>query len=195
VSLEVISTTATLFTAVVIGATAAAAIVQLRHLRTGNDITAMLNIGAHFGSAEFKHAEELIVHKLTPAMSDSVFREYVTAFARDPAPREVSRDYVDLRRAAVQIGNVYEELGILVKAGIVNKILFLDRYSGVIVRGWNRLADFTALIRDIVDDPSIWENFEYITVLAEDWLKARPSSYPHGVRHLELRNRWPTRSS
>ena len=191
--LEVLSTAATLFTAVVIGATAVAAMVQLRHLRTGNDIAAMLNIGEHFSGDEFKRAEYPVVHKLTPAMSDPSFQEYLRAFVRDPAPPEVSRDFVDLRTAAVLIGNTYEELGILVKAGIVNKALFLDRYNVVIVRTWNRLADFTAFARDVSADPAIWENFEYITVLAEDWRREHPSSYPHGVRRLDVRNRWPIR--
>ena len=195
VSLESLSTVATVFTAVVIGATAVAALIQLRHLRTGNDIAAMLSIGEHFSSSEFKHAEEMVVHKLSPAMSDSAFREYVLAFVRDPAPREVEHGYVELRRSAVLIGNVYEELGILVKAGIVDKKLFLDRYCTVIIRSWNRLLDFTAFIRDVQNDRGIWENFEYITVLAEDWLRAHQTSYPHGVRHLDVRNRWPFESS
>lgn len=190
-SLELVSTAATIFTALVIGATAVAALIQLRHLRTGNDIAAMLSIGERFGGNDFKHAEELIVHKLAPAMNDPVFREYVVAYTRDPAPREVQHEYAELRRAAALVGNIYEELGILVKAGIVNQSLFLERYCGVIVRGWDRLVDFTALVREAANEPGIWESFEYITVLAIDWNKVQPSSYPHGVRRLDVRNRWP----
>jgi len=195
ISLEVLSTAATFFTAVVIGATAVAALIQLRHLRAGNDIAAMLSIGEHFSSEDFKHHEELVVHKLALAMDDPLFREYCVARARDPAPSQVSRDFADVRRAAVQIGNVYEELGILVKAGIVNKALFLDRYCYVIPQNWNRLADFTALTRESSGDPGIWENFEYITVLSQDWMKSHPSDYPRGVRRLVVRSRWPTASS
>jgi len=191
VSLEVISTSATLLTAVVIGATAVAALIQLRHLRTGNDIAAMLNYGATFRSEQFGHAQRLVVHRLGPAMNDPAFREYVASFVRDPSPREVEQDYEDVRLAAVQIGNLDEELAILVKAGIVDKSLFIDRYSGVIAGMWRRLADFIAFTRAISDDPAIWENFEYITVLAQDWNKTHPSLYPHRVRHLEVRNRWP----
>jgi hypothetical protein len=190
VSLEVLNTTGTLLTAAIIGATAIAALVQLRHMRAGNQITAMLSIGEHIGKDEFKHAEHLVVHKLAPAMADPVFREYVVAFIRDPSPAEVGPEYVVLRRAAIHIGNTYEELGILVKAGIVDRTLFLDRYCSVIDRSWNRLADFTALIRRASGDLGIWENFEYVTVLSQDWLKNFPSSYPKGVRRLELRTRW-----
>lgn len=191
ISLEVVSTAATLFTAIVIGATAVAALIQLRHLRAGNDIAAMLSIGEHFSSEEFKHNEELVVHKLAVVMADPSFRDYLISYAREQAPREVSREYADVRRAGVLIGNIYEELGILVKAGIVNKALFLDRYCYVIPQAWNRLADFAALTREAADDPGIWENFEYITVMSQNWMQSHPSDYPRGVRRLDVRSRWP----
>ena len=44
-SLELINTFATLLTVAIIAATAVAAMVQLRHLRAGNQINAMLAIG------------------------------------------------------------------------------------------------------------------------------------------------------
>lgn len=188
-SLEVLNTAGTLLTALVITATAIAALGQLRHMRTANQIAAMLNIGEHFTREDFKIAEELVVHRLAPAMADPGFPAYVISFVRDPAPAAVSQEFVELRRAAVLIGNTYEELGILVKTGIVDKELFLDRYCSVIERSWNRLADFTALTRESSDDPGIWENFEYVTVLSQDWLKNFPSTYPKGVRRLELRTR------
>jgi len=190
-SLEVLNTVGTLLTAVIIGATAIAALFQLRHMRAGNQIAAMLSIGEHFGNDEFKNAEQLVVHKLAPAMADPAFRAYMVAFVRDPAPPQVSKDFVDVRRAALLVGNTYEELGILVKTGIVDQELFLDRYCSVIERSWNRLLDFTAFMRAVNADPAIWENFEYITVLSQDWMKSHPSTYPGGVRHLETKNRWP----
>jgi hypothetical protein len=190
-SLEVLNTVGTLLTAAIIGATATAALIQLRHMRAGNQIAAMLSIGEHFGNDEFKNAEQVVVHRLAPAMADPAFRAYMVAFVRDPAPPPPDPNFVDIRRAALHIGNTYEELGILVKAGIVDQDLFLDRYCSVIERSWNRLLDFTAFMRAVNDDPAIWENFEYITVLAQDFMKRHSSTYPQGVRHLETKNRWP----
>ena len=43
-SLELVNTIATMTTAAVIGATAIAALVQLRHLRAANQITALLAV-------------------------------------------------------------------------------------------------------------------------------------------------------
>jgi hypothetical protein len=190
VSLEILNTAGTLLTAAIIAATATAALIQLRHMRAGNQIAAMLSIGEHFANDEFKRAEQIVVHKLAPALEDPAFRAYVVAFVRDPAPPEADASFVEIRRATVHIGNTYEELGILVKAGSVDQDLFLDRYCTVIMRNWNRLHDFTGFVREIGGDPGTWENFEYITVLSQDWMK-RPSSYPTGVRHLEVKNRWP----
>jgi hypothetical protein len=191
VSLEVLNTAGTLLTAAVIATTAIAAIFQLRHMRTGNQIAAMLSIGENFSRDEFKGAEQVVVHKLGPAMADPAFRRYVVSFVRDPSPAEVDPEFVKVRQAAILIGNTYEELGILVKTGIVDPELFLDRYCAVIPRSWKRLADFTALARESNADPGIWENFEYVTVLSQDYTTRTPSSYPKGVRRLPMHTQWP----
>ena len=47
-SLELVNTIGTLLTASIIAATAITAIIQLRHLRAGNQIAAMLQIGQEF---------------------------------------------------------------------------------------------------------------------------------------------------
>jgi hypothetical protein len=89
------------------------------------------------------------------------------------------------------VGNTHEELGILVKNGIVDKALFLDQYCWVIARDWNLLERFTAYSRAAAANDSIWENFEYLAVLSQDWLREHPSMYPKGLRRLQLHNPWP----
>ena len=59
-SLELVNTLASLVTATVIGATAIAAIVQLRHMRMGNQITALLSLQNEFDSKDFRDAEDVI---------------------------------------------------------------------------------------------------------------------------------------
>jgi tetratricopeptide (TPR) repeat protein len=86
--------------------------------------------------------------------------------------------------------NTYEELGILVRNDIIDRNLFLDRYCGVIIGAWNRLEKYTALIRKMANDPAIWENFELITVLSQDWVERYPTSYPKGVRKLNPQCPW-----
>ena len=39
--------------------------------------------------------------------------------------------------------------------------------------------------------PAIWENFEYLAVLSEDWIRQNTSTYPKGVRRMGVVNPWP----
>ena len=193
-SLELVNTLGTLTTVVIVAAAAIAALIQLRHLRAGNQINAMLSIGDKFQGHEYADATDVIARNLAAAIEDPGFRGFVDAFARGVAPSSVPPEYMTVRRAAVLVGNTLEELGILVKNNIVDRTLFLDRYCSVIGRTWHQLQDFTAFIRDAQSDQGIWENFEYITVLSQDWLEKYPTSYPKGVRRLQLRNPWPVPS-
>jgi hypothetical protein len=93
--------------------------------------------------------------------------------------------------AALKVGNTYEELGILVKSGIIDKGMFLDRYSGNIVDRWDRVQYLVEITRESTGVFNIWENFEYLAVLSEDWNREHPSTYPKGVRQMPNRNRWP----
>ena len=191
-TLELWNTFATFGTFAVIAATAIAALVQLRHLRAGNQINAMLSIGEEFGGKSFTDAAGLITgRKLEAALNDPVYRDYTIALSSGQAPPAVEQQYVELRRAVLLIGNAYEELGILVKNGIVEKSLFLDRYCWVILLRWKELEKQTALTREATGQGAIWENFEYIAVLSEDWLQHQHSTYPKGMRRMQLTNPWP----
>lgn len=185
-SLELLNTIGTLLTASIITATAITAIVQLRHLRAGNQIAAMLQIGQEFADPKFERAQELVRTQLEPAIEDPLFRAFNDAFDRGLQPPDVPPAYLELRRAANTIGNAYEELGILVKNGIVDRALFLDRYSWVLLNTWKRLALVTAWSREATGMQAVWENFEYVAVLSEDWIRDHPIAYPRGVRRMEL---------
>ena len=190
-SLELVNTFGTLLTVVIIAATAIAAMVQLRHLRAGNQINAMLAIGHQYVSKEFREAQDLISHKGSSALDDPLFREYNLARARRQPTPAVPDDYVQVHSAMLLVGNTHEELGILIKNGIVDKHIFLDRYWGVITEHWQRLEPFTAHSRAASADDSIWENFEYLAVLSEDFGRRHPSTYPKGMRRLQPHNAWP----
>lgn len=191
-SLELINTLGTVTTVVIVAATAIAALVQLRHLRTGNQINAMLSIAENSIGDAFRAALHLANKRLPTALEDRVFRDYSVALVHDATPPEVSLDCVEIRRAAMLVGNTCEYLGILVKNGTVDKGLFLDQYCRIIIGAWNRLEALTALHRESVGAQS-WETFEYLTVLSQDWANQHPEgTYPKGVRRLKLHNPWPS---
>ncbi|MBV8223125.1 MAG: hypothetical protein JO293_07155 [Candidatus Eremiobacteraeota bacterium] len=185
-SLELVNTFGTLLTACIIAATAIVAIVQLRHLRAGNQISAMLSIGEELSAPAVANAQALIRGELKDALNDESFLAYNDAFDQDLPLPKVPPEYEELRRATIVIGNAYEELGILVKNGIVDSHLFLDRYSWVILGAWNRLLPVTSRARAVTGKNAIWENFEYLAVLSEDWMVAHPSLYPKGMRRMPM---------
>jgi hypothetical protein len=191
-SLEVINTLGTVTTVVIVAATAIAALVQLRHLRAGNQINAMLAIGEELGSRNFREALLLIRQKLEATLDDPLFRDCFIAAARNQPQQELNPDYVEMQRATMMVGNAFEELGILVKRGVVDKDMFLDRYSWVIHANWKKLERGLALSREVTGTNAIWENFEYLAIVSEDWMKAHPGgTYPRGVRRMQLHNPWP----
>ena len=59
-SLELVSAIASVVTAIVISATAVAAIIQLRHMRMSNQITALLAVQAEVDAKDFRDAEVLM---------------------------------------------------------------------------------------------------------------------------------------
>lgn len=190
-SFEFWSTFATFGTFIVIAATAIAALVQLSHLRAGNQINAMLSIGSQFDAKEFRAAQVVIQQRLESALENPAYRAFLAAFQRGQSVPAVPQEYHDLLDASRLVGNTYEELGILLKNGIVDKNLFLDRYAWAVQRAWTCLRHATAFSRAVTRNNAIWENFEYLMVLAEDWRQEhREGAYPWGVRRLQLDNPW-----
>ena len=100
-------------------------------------------------------------------------------------------EYEEVRQAVNLLGNAYEELGILVKQGIVDKELFLDRYCWVISANWKQVVKAVADARADAGQPAIWESFEYLAVLSDDWLRDHASTYPIGLRRMPLPERPP----
>lgn len=192
--LELLDTFGTLATVAIVAATALAALIQLRHLRAGNQINAMLTIGDKFQSNEFLGALDAVNIELGDAMEDPAFRDYLVAISRRLPIGDIAARFKDRRHAALLVGNTYEELGILIKNGIVDRDLFLDRYCAVAIAAWNRLEHFLAFVRDVQDDQAIWENFEMIVSLSERWVRDHPSTYPRKLDRLKIENPWPVAS-
>ena len=190
-SLELLNTFATFGTFAVIAATAIAALVQLRHLRAGNQINAMISIGNQFDDKTFRDAIYLVPN-VTLALENEAFRNLIVAVARRSPRPQVPQELVELNRALVLVGNFYEELGILVKNGAIDEDLVLDRWSSNITGAWGRMARYIAWGRKAANSNLVYENFEYLTVLAEDWLAENEAgTYPQGVRRLPMPETWP----
>jgi hypothetical protein len=192
-SLEFLNTLGTLATTVVVGAAAVAALIQLRHLRAGNQINVQLAIGENYYGPDFMQELNLIRSTLPVIIEDPKFRAYVAAFVRGVLPPlTVPPDYVELGRSAVSICNTNEDLSMLVKNGIIDRRIFLERYSATLIRQWTLLEKFIGFVRAVGGGAFAWENFELLVVLSQDWKsRHQAGQYPRGVRRLEPHNPWP----
>jgi hypothetical protein len=181
-SLELVNTFATLATFVVIAATAIAAIVQLRHARRSNQIAALNELRASFATAELMDAESFVLRELPEKLKDPAFRHQADVVsARTGEVRA-------LILKALEVGNFYESMGVFVKNGLVDRALVLQGYDDVVINAWDSLAPALAIFRRRRGN-GLWENFEYLTVLAQDWKAAHPNgTYPAGARRIELKD-------
>jgi hypothetical protein len=183
-SLELLNTFGTFGTFVVIAATALAALVQLRHMRSGNQIAALSDLYEKQRDSEFESARQFVFAGLPEKMQDPAFRYQL---AHREARTEENAPLIGNINA---VGNYYEETGVLVKAGLVDREFFLEIYCGNITSSWNALSEVTAISRE-ARGPAVWENFEYVAVLAQDWEAKYPAgTYPANVRRIDLPNKW-----
>jgi len=183
-SLELVNTLATFGTFVVIAATAIAAVIQLRHARSSNQIAALNELRETMETPDFQAARHFLVTDLPLKIRDPVFRYQ---FAERSARTDEMRPAIG---SVMAQGNFYESLGVLVRAGLVDRDLALEMWSGVVIEAWERIAPLTSIIRRRMGS-SVWENFEYLTVTSEDWTAAHPKgTYPAGVRRIELKDKW-----
>jgi hypothetical protein len=183
-SLELVNTLATFGTFFVIAATAIAAIVQLRHARSSNQIAAFNELRETVQKSDFQVAEQFVQTQLSAMLEDPAFRyqlDHPSARTDETRP---------LTTKINTIGNFYEGMGALLRAGLIDGELVLQIYSDRVAGAWERLTPVAVISRRRLGDV-LWENFEYLTVLAQDWMAAHPKgTYPAGVRRIALKDEW-----
>jgi Domain of unknown function (DUF4760) len=169
----------------VIAGTAIAAIVQLRHARSSNQIEALAELRQENASSEMEPAQRFVRYDLREKIKDPAFRHQLAN------PETLTTENRLLRNHINRVGNYYEGMGTLVKSGLADKDLVLDSFSSTVLLTWNLLAPVVAIVRQSLGDRSIWENFEYPTVLSQDWETTYPNgTYPAGVRRIDLEYAW-----
>jgi hypothetical protein len=186
-SLELANTFATFGTFVVIAATAIAALVQLRHARSSNQIEALAEMRQEAASSEMMPALRFVRFDLSEKLKDPAFRYQMVN------PRTLTEENMMARIYISRVANYYDGMGALVKSGLADKDLVLDNSFATLgaITMWNQLNPVIALLRQALDDRSYYENFEYLIALAQDWKAAHPNgNYPAGVRRLDLNYPW-----
>lgn len=173
-SIELLNTIASIGTFVVIGATAIAAVIQLRHLRANNQLEGLLDVLARVEDEQFNKWLTDTRRELPKLLADP---EYVQSVLDNTFDRNV---------AWLQLGNQYERVGSLLKYRLIPEEPFLDVYCMRAVRAWNTLLPILSLMRSEGDD-STWENFEYMYVRAKCWLaRHEKGNYPSGIERADV---------
>jgi hypothetical protein len=173
-SLELISAIAAVGTFVVIAATAVTAIIQLRHMRGSNQISALTECRETIESPEFFAARRFIQDELPVLLKQP-----------DTVARLEHRVLDEELQPINFIGNFFENLGAFVRHGIIDKGVALDLWSGVVLSTWTALSPVTTIRRKYLGTRALLENFEYLAVLSDDFIARHPDgTYPAGVRRM-----------
>jgi len=192
VSPELVTALSSLVTAVVIAATAVAAVIQLRHMRSGNLIEAILSFRAMLEDDEHRKANRLLRGgDLERELEDPQFRRYLYRISKKLPVENVPQRYVDLHEAAIALGNSFELIGGMVRNRVVAPDVFLANYWWVVTSAWERMKEYIALGRQYAGTDGLFEDFEYLTVISGEWAKRHPDSYARGVARMPLVNPYP----
>jgi hypothetical protein len=153
-------------------------------MRGSNQIAALNELREKMASPQVQLAERLIRDELPDKLKDHAFRYHVaTPLAR---PDEVR----DIVQKINTIANFYEGVGVLVKARLVDPTLALDMWSARFAMHWEVLAPVVAILRREWGI-GLWENFEYLAVLSEEWRSKHPhGNYPPRTRRITLGDHW-----
>lgn len=172
--LELVDTLATIGTFLVIAASAAAALLQLRHLGSSNQIAALTKFREEFESAEFTHARQYVLEEIPRKLAS-------------PAGRAELRhsNFRGEMHAVIVVANFMESLGVFLKRHVVHKQVTCDIWGDVAYQMWTKLAPIVYSERQNAGTEALWENFEYLAVVGKQWVDAHPNgAYPEHVDRM-----------
>lgn len=171
------TTIATIGTFVVLSAGTVAALIQLTHLRSSNQLHALIDLGQ-----EVQHMARsmgFVYHELPRKMEDPEFR------------REVGVTIDPEKHPELLVAVFLDRVGLLVKLNLMPEHFVMELGGGAdaIVKCWTNLEDVIAIRRR--EAPRAYQNFEFLTVRARKWHTAFPNgAYPANEPRIPLADRW-----
>jgi hypothetical protein len=173
---EWITAIGTIGTFVVIAASAIAALIQLRHMRGSNQIVALTECRETLESPDFRDAQRFVSYELPKRLADPQERLRIA---------QPQSQFEGEYRAIDTVANFFESMGMFVKNRIIDPHLALSMWCWVVLRNWNALLPVITYVREDLGEPSIWEHFEYLASISEEYLKRHPGGcYPRGVARM-----------
>ena len=181
---EWLAAIASIGTFIVIAATAIAALIQLRHMRSSNQIAALNELRETIESEYFRDAAEFVHKDLPGLLSDPQVRSEIAAGTRVPAIKELT--------PAATLADFFEQCGTFVKHGIIEPQLFCDLWSYNVMIDWEAIAPLVTNLRAMQNLPALWENFEYLASISRAYqAKYGDGNYPAGASREVMPPLWP----
>ncbi|MBV8280702.1 MAG: hypothetical protein JO347_01410 [Candidatus Eremiobacteraeota bacterium] len=180
-SWEELGALSTFFTLIVIAASAIAAVIQLRHMSSSNQLSATLGLMERWATPEFRE------------LSNYVFRGELDRRLADPHYREdLMSDHTDqIAHPEIAYLGLWETIGSIVKMRYISEEAFLDQAGLICIASWDKLAPVIAIMRRN-GDLRQFDNFEYLASRAKLWEAAHPGSeFPKGTPRLPTPDPYP----
>lgn len=172
---EWVGAIAAIGTFVVIAASAIAALVQMRHMRSANQIALFTAYNTEFDSPQFASAFAYVRTELPNH-----------EFTREELDNLVNGIFLGRLHDARTIGNFFEDMGSFVLTGVLHRSIVCNIYSFNVLDAWHALAPMAFFARKHRNMPGIWENFEALAVMADSFLAQHPNGvYPRGLRRMK----------
>lgn len=159
-------------TFVVITASAIAALAQLRHLRTSNQLSGLMSVFGMLQDPSVRELVNFVRHELAEQMKDDDFR---AGLLEIPVDRRKHPEYY--------LCDMYNHIGSFVRSGLIDEDTYLQTDWFNVILYWRLLTDVIRIGRS--NRPHIFENFEYLASRAHAWAERHPQGdYPGGERRL-----------
>jgi hypothetical protein len=177
---QLIGAWAEVITAVVIAGSVVAGLVQLRHMRAGNELEGLLRLERDFRDPQLQSALIYIQQRLPQRLEDPSYRrELETIGYIDPA---VHPEMV--------VCNWLNKVGTLVKHGLVSEEPFMDIFARLITYCWKEIAPAVAIMRRTRGEAQ-YHDLEFLATRAAAFLERNPhGTWPRSFAHAPLADGW-----
>ena len=171
---ELLTAYASIGTFIVIAITAIAALVQLRHIRSANQLAGMMEYIKIWQTEAMQHANLFIQEQLVTKLQDPQYRQ------------ELFEQHVDRTlHPELAVADWCEQAGSYIKYGLLASAQFLDLGGGFVGLMWGQLKEVVAIRRTATGNGAMYENFEYLAALQQQWERDhRQGNYPRGLPRL-----------
>lgn len=175
--IEELNLIVSLVTLVAIGITAAAAVIQLRHLRGTYQLSAVMHLVDRFGRPDMVAAIEFVRYGLSERLEDPAYRASLLENTSKVTHPELG------------VCDFQEQVGSYVRHGLISESLYFDCASYTAPVLWNHLEPVVAVLRRKYG-PSLYENFEYLVVRTRMYTARTTSVFDRRTRPITVHDPW-----